>query len=156
MTDANRDLTISRVIRAPRARVWQAWSEPDHLKVWWCPKPWTTEVRAFDMRPGGAFHTFMSGPDGDTSDNPGVFLEVVPQERIVFTSVLGEGWRPITSWLPMTAIITLEDVPEGTRYSALVLHKDEADRRKHQEMGFDDGWGICIAQLEAYAQGLAD
>jgi uncharacterized protein YndB with AHSA1/START domain len=64
------DLEISRVLRVPRELVWQAWSDPAHLKEWWCPKPWTTEVRAFDLRPGGAFHTFMRGPDGGTSDNP--------------------------------------------------------------------------------------
>ncbi|MBI5136091.1 MAG: SRPBCC domain-containing protein [Nitrospirae bacterium] len=156
MTDANFGLTISRVIRAPRALVWKAWSNPEHLKEWWCPKPWTTEVRAFDMRPGGAFHTFMSGPDGDTSDNPGVFLEVVPQERIVFTSVLGAGWRPITSWLPMTAVFTMEDAPDGgTLYTAVAMHPTAEVCKRHEEMGFHEGWGICIAQLEAYAQALA-
>ncbi|HET8708337.1 MAG TPA: SRPBCC domain-containing protein, partial [Pseudomonadales bacterium] len=64
------DLTITRLLRAPRELVWKAWSDPNHLKEWWCPKPWVTEVRAFDMRPGGDFYTFMSGPDGGTSDNP--------------------------------------------------------------------------------------
>ena len=49
-------LVISRLIRAPRALVWKAWADPQFLKEWWCPKPWTTEVRSFDMRPGGAFH----------------------------------------------------------------------------------------------------
>ena len=75
--DSKLDLEISRLLRAPRALVWKAWTDPAHLKEWWCPKPWTTEVRAFDLRPGGAFYTFMRGPDGGTSDNPGVFLEIV-------------------------------------------------------------------------------
>ena len=65
------DLVITRHVRAPRATLWRAWSDPELLKEWWCPRPWTTEVRAFDMRPGGAFHTFMQGPDGGSSDNPG-------------------------------------------------------------------------------------
>ncbi|EJL90427.1 hypothetical protein PMI16_01860, partial [Herbaspirillum sp. CF444] len=88
------DLVISRGLRAPRSALWRAWSEPELLKQWWCPKPWTTEVRAFDLRAGGAFHTFMQGPDGGASDNPGCFLEVVPQSRLVFTSMLTGGWRP--------------------------------------------------------------
>ena len=99
------DLIISRLVRAPRATLWRAWTDPALLKEWWCPKPWTTEVRAFDLRAGGAFHTFMQGPDGGTSDNPGCFVEVVPLQRIVFTSMLLADWRPATPWMPFTAYI---------------------------------------------------
>lgn len=153
--DKRLDLTLSRLLKAPRAKVWQAWSHPDYLKEWWCPKPWTTEVLAFDFRPGGAFHTFMRGPGGETSDNPGAFLEIVPQFRIVWTSGLGGNWRPVSeSWLPMTAYFTFEDEGEGTRYSAVVLHKDQAARDQHEQMGFYEGWGICFAQLEAFAAAL--
>ncbi len=90
------DLVISRVLAAPRAALWRAWTEPELLRQWWCPRPWTTEVRAFELRPGGAFHTFMQGPEGGSSDNPGCFVEIVPQQRLVFTSMLGGGWRPQT------------------------------------------------------------
>ncbi len=149
------DLEISRVLRVPRALVWQAWSDPAHLKEWWCPKPWTTEVRAFDLRPGGAFHTFMRGPDGGTSDNPGAFLEVVPQSRLVWTSALLEHWRPAADpWMPMTAYINMSDEGEHTRYVATVLHKDKATRDQHEAMGFFDGWGTCITQLEQFAASL--
>ena len=149
------DLEISRVLRVPRALVWQAWSDPAHLKEWWCPKPWTTEVRAFDLRPGGAFHTFMRGPDGGTSDNPGAFLEVVPQSRLVWTSALLEHWRPAADpWMPLTAYINLSDEGEHTRYVATVLHKDKATRDQHEAMGFFDGWGTCITQLEEFAASL--
>jgi uncharacterized protein YndB with AHSA1/START domain len=144
-------LRISRSLKAPRHALWAAWSSPEHLVHWWCPKPWVTEVRAFDFRAGGAFHTFMRGPDGGESDNPGCFLEVVPQQRIVMTSQLGAGWQPLKPWLPMTAIIELADEPGGTRYTATCLHPDEAGARQHAEMGFHEGWGICIDQLDAYA-----
>lgn len=154
MSKNNNELEISRFLAVPRARVWEAWTNPQHLAQWWCPKPWTTEVRALDLRPGGAFYTFMSGPDGGTSDNPGCFLEVVPQERLVFTTVLTGGWRPGTPWLPMTAIITFAEEGQGTRYVARVIHKDEADSQKHETMGFFKGWGSAIAQLEAYAKQL--
>jgi uncharacterized protein YndB with AHSA1/START domain len=148
------DLEITRYLAAPRARIWDAWSNPKHLAQWWCPKPWTTEVRAFDFRPGGDFHTFMRGPDGGTSDNPGCFLEIVSHERIVWTSMLTGGWRPAKSWLPMTAVFTLAEEGAGTRYTARCLHLNPEDSRKHETMGFYDGWGTCITQLEAYAQAL--
>jgi uncharacterized protein YndB with AHSA1/START domain len=148
------DLEISRLVRAPRAKLWRAWTEPELLKQWWCPKPWTTEVRAFELRPGGDFHTFMRGPDGGTSDNPGSFLDIAPQQRIVFTSMLTGGWRPAIPWMPFTAIITMADEGDGTRYVARVMHPDQANRDKHEAMGFFDGWGTCIDQLEGLAGAL--
>jgi uncharacterized protein YndB with AHSA1/START domain len=150
------DLVIDRLVRAPRATLWRAWSDPELLKEWWCPKPWTTEVKAFELRPGGAFHTLMRGPDGGISDNPGVFLEVVPQARIVFTSMLLGGWRPATPWMGFTAVITLADEGrQDTRYVATVMHPDRATRDRHEEMGFFDGWNTCIDQLEAFARAHA-
>ncbi|HKR16795.1 SRPBCC family protein [Rhizorhapis sp.] len=157
MAEANEelDLIISRLLRAPRSRVWQAWADPEHLKQWWCPKPWTTEVRAFDLKAGGAFHTTMRGPDGGVSDTPGSFLHILPMERVVFTSLMTGGWRPATPWMPFTAIISMEDEGEGTRYTAHVMHKDKAGRDSHEEMGFFDGWNSCITQLDDYALSLA-
>jgi len=150
----SQDLVISRIVHAPRATLWRAWTEPDLLKEWWCPKPWTTEVRAFDLRPGGAFHTRMQGPDGGESDNPGCFLEIVPQSRIVFTSTLLGGWRPATPWMAFTAIISMADELSGTRYIAHVMHPDQATRDRHEELGFFQGWSTCIDQLEVFAQQL--
>lgn len=155
------DLTISRLIAAPRAAVWAAWADPRLLEQWFCPRPWRAEVLAFDLRPGGAFRTVMHGPDGQRHDEGGgCFLDVAPGERIVFTSVLDEGWRPVTGSnegcsLPMTAIITLSDEGDGTRYEARVLHANAEDARKHAEMGFEPGWGAAIAQLQDVAQRMA-
>ena len=154
MNDAGLDLEIVRLVAAPREKVWRAWSDPEILKKWWCPRPWVTEVRAFDFRSGGFFHTFMSGPDGGESDNPGIFLEVRPMERIVWTSMLVEGWRPASPWLAMTGIFILEDEGAGTRYTARCLHKDDEGRKRHEEMGFFDGWGTMIQQMEEVAQSL--
>lgn len=152
------DLEISRFVKAPRKKVWQAWADPEILKQWWCPKPWVTEVRAFDLRPGGAFHTFMTGPlpDGTTgeSDNPGVFLEIVPERKLVSTSMLLEGWRPATPWIGITSIFTMEDEGDGTRYVARCLHRDAEETKRHEDMGFYDGWGTMITQMEEVARGL--
>lgn len=158
MTDASLDLEISRFVNAPRKKVWQAWTDPEILKQWWCPKPWVTEVRAFDLRPGGAFHTYLTGPlpDGTTgeSDNPGVFLEIIPERKLVSTSMLTEGWRPTSPWIGITSIFTMEDEGDGTRYVARCMHRSEDETKKHAEMGFYDGWGTMITQLEEVARGL--
>lgn len=154
MSDSSHDLVIERVVKASRDKVWKAWSDPEILKTWWCPKPWMTEVRAFDFRSGGAFHTFMSGPDGGESDNPGLFLEIVPMERIVSTSMLVEGWRPAASWLPSTAIFTFADEGAGTRYTARCMHLNAEDSKKHADMGFYQGWGTMTDQMAEVAMGL--
>ena len=158
MTNPDTDLEISRFLAAPRARIWKAWSDPKNLAQWWCPKPWTTEVRKFDFRAGGDFHTYMTGPDGKggtgESDNPGCFLEVTPMERIVTTSVMTGGWRPAEPWMPMTAIFSMQDEVDGTRYIARVLHLNEQHKKQHEEMGFFDGWNTCITQLEEFAKAL--
>lgn len=152
---ATHDLSITRVLQAPRAALWRAWSEPALLVQWWCPKPWVTELRAYEPRPGGAFHTVMRGPDGGVSDNPGCFLELRPAERLVFTSLLLGGWRPATPWLPFTAVVTMTDEGAGTRYVATAMHPDAATCERHAGLGFHEGWGICIDQLEALARTLA-
>jgi len=154
MTDTALDLEISRFVAAPPAKVWRAWSDPEILKTWWCPKPWTTEVKAFDFRAGGAFHLLMSGPDGGSSDNPGLFLDVAPMERIIWTSMLVAGWRPATPWLGITGVFTLAAEGAGTRYIARCLHKDRADRDAHEERGFFNGWATMIQQLEDVARTL--
>lgn len=143
----NLDLTITRVIRAPRAAIWRAWTDPAKLEQWWIPAPAKCQVQALDLRPGGAFETLYS-EDG-ASFGPhvnGCFLDVVEGERLVFTDTLHGGWRPADAPF-MTAVITLRDHPEGTEYAAHVMHKSQADRDNHEEMGFYDGWGTVIAQL---------
>jgi len=146
------DLNISRLIAAPRSSVWKAWSVAANLEQWWAPQPWTTKMLDFDMRPGGAFRFLLRGPgDGEENLIDGCFLEVVPQQRIVFTEVLSAGWRPAEPFLAMTAIISMSDEGKGTRYTADVLHKNEADSKRHLQMGFEDGWGKVIDQLEIFA-----
>jgi uncharacterized protein YndB with AHSA1/START domain len=158
MSDERFDLEISRVMKAPRAKVWRAFADPAHLARWWCPQPWVTEVKAFEFRAGGAFHTYMTGPlpDGTqgTSDNPGCFLEIVPLERIVSTSMLLGGWRPATPWLGLTSIFTFSDVDGGTLLHARAMHATPESRAKHKEMGFEQGWGIMLAQWGEFAAGL--
>lgn len=153
MSDSKLDLVISRVLKAPRQRLFEAWTNPDQLKQWWCPKPWWTEIHDFDPRPGGAFKVSMHGPDGGLSGVDGCFLDV-SMERIAFTTALLKEWRPATEpWLVITGVFTMADEGEGTRYVARCMHRNDADKNRHEELGFFDGWGTCISQLEAVARG---
>jgi uncharacterized protein YndB with AHSA1/START domain len=141
------DLTISRVIKAPRPVVWSAWTDRASFEQWWVPAPAKCKVLEMDLRPGGSFATQISENGGDFVPHlSGCFLAVDDLERIVFTNSLVGGWRPAEQPF-MTAIITLKDHPMGTDYVAYVLHKNNADRNMHEEMGFYGGWGTVAEQL---------
>ena len=142
------ELTISRFIAAPPAAVWNAWSIPANLEKWWIPAPIECQVVKLDLRPGGGFETRMrEGGDEFQPHVDGCFLEAIPEKRLVFTTTLTEGWQPAEPWLAMTAILTFEAQDGGTLYSARVLHKSPEDSRKHEEMGFHEGWGSVLGQL---------
>lgn len=152
--DPERDLTLERVFDAPRDVVWAAWTEPEQLKQWWCPRPWQTPYAEIDLRPGGVFHTVMRGPGGEEEVVRGCYLEVVPGERLVFTDALGPGYRPGGKAF-ITAVITFSDADGGTRYHARVMHADAATRQKHEEMGFTEGWSAAATQCEEVARSIA-
>lgn len=149
------DLTLERVIRAPRAVVWRAWTDPGRLAQWWLPAPYTCRVERLEVRPGGGFVTRMS-EDGTTyvPHLDACFLVVDDLERIVFTNAVDSGWRPAAPQpVSITAEFTLADHPDGTGYRAVVRHADPASRARHEELGFHDGWGTVTAQLAAVAEG---
>lgn len=151
--DPTRDLSIGRVIKAPRAAVWAAWAEPASFVEWWLPAPTRGQIVEFELRPGGALRTLMSEDGGPFVPHMDAsFVEVVEGERIVFTDMLTAGWRPAPRGF-ISAIITFADHPQGTDYRAHVLHKDAADRKAHLDYGFEDGWGTVIAQLAALVEG---
>lgn len=150
-----RDLTVSRVINVPRAVIWRAWMDPEHFVRWWAPSPVVTTVHEHDLRAGGSFRNTMRTPDGHEYPTHGCFLDVVPRERIVFTDALEGGWRPSAQPF-FTAIITMDEHPDGTLYTARALHKDDAHRDRHLEMGFEGGWRTAMNQLARVAAELAN
>ncbi len=149
---SDRELILRRVINAPREKVFQAWTQPELMKQWFTPRPWTTPVIEIDLRPGGANLIVMRGPDGTEFPNRGVYLEVVPNERLVFTDAYTRAWEPSEKPF-MTVVLTFEDAGGGkTNYTARAMHWSVADRETHEKMGFHTGWGIATDQLEALLQ----
>lgn len=148
------DLVLERVVDVPPGLVWRAWTEPDLLKRWFTPAPWETIECEIDLRPGGIFSTTMRSPEGEVMPaDPGCFLEIIENRKLVFTDALGPGFRPKPNPF-FTAVILLDPEGSGTRYKAIAMHTDGAGRKRHDEMGFLYGWGKALDQLVALAKGL--
>lgn len=146
--NSDRDLVLTRLIDASPEKVYRAWTDPDLLKQWFAPLPWTVPFAEMDVRPGGSNLIVMRGPDGTEFPNRGVYLEVVKNQRLVVTDAFTTAWSPSEKPF-MTLILTFEDVGGKTRYTAQVRHWTVADREMHEKMGFHQGWGQCADQLAA-------
>jgi len=144
----DRELVLTRLIDAPREKLYRAWTDATLLKQWFAPLPWTTPHAELDVRPGGASNIVMRSPEGNDMPCPGVFLEVVPNQRLVFTDAYTRAWQPSEKPF-MTVIVTFEDEGGKTRYTARARHWTVADREAHEKMGFHQGWGQCADQLTA-------
>ena len=150
------DLRLVRTVPVSRADVWRAWTEPERLKPWFCPRPWTTIDCEIDLQPGGVFRTTMQSPEGQLFPNRGCYLAVETHQRLVWTNALSAGFRPSLmtetcgsdeAGFMFTAIIELADDPQGTLYTATVKHADVKGCLTHAAMGFEQGWGIALDQL---------
>ena len=148
--DHTRDLVIERILDVPRELVWRAWTDPEVLKQWFTPAPWTTPECRIDLRPGGGFFTLMRGPEeGQEVAGTGCYLEIVENEKLVWTGALGADFRPnpAEEGPIFTAVVLMDPHPEGTSYRVIAMHPDEASRKAHESMGFHEGWGKALDQM---------
>ena len=150
MINPKLDLVFERTVAIPVEQIWKAWTQPDTLMKWFCPKPWKVTDCRIDLKPGGEFYTLMEGPNGEKMPNDGCYLEVIPNQKIVWTGMMTKGFRPAAPdhlGFPFVATIMMSKSDKGTLYKAIVAHADEEGRKKHEQMGFKEGWGKAFDQL---------
>ena len=151
---SDRELVLTRLIDVPREKLWRCWTEPKLMVQWFTPAPWKTIHAETDVRPGGSSYIVMQGPDGTEMPNRGVYLEVVKNEKLVFTDAYTSAWEPSENPF-FTGILTFEDNGNGqTRYTARALHWTRENLEAHEKMGFHQGWGIATDQMAALAKTL--
>ncbi|MEA9357265.1 SRPBCC family protein [Bacteriovorax sp. PP10] len=155
-TNPKLDLVLNKILDITPEQAWKGWTTPELFGEWFCPKPWKVVEARLDPRPGGEFFTMMQSPEGDKFPNTGCILEAIPGKKLVWTSALLEGFRPSENKdMSFTAVILLEPYGKNqTKYIAIGMHGNELDRKKHEDMGFEQGWGICADQLEAMMKSL--
>lgn len=152
--DESHTLSITRTIDATRAAVWRCWTEPELLKQWFCPKPWSVPEADFDLRPGGRMNCLMAGPAGERVETIGCWLEIDPPVSLTFTDAFSEGFVPRPNPF-MTGFVHLSDHPDGgTQMVWGARHASAEDRKRHLEMGFEAGWAAAAQQLEDVARTL--
>lgn len=153
--DPNLDLVLDRVVDVPPELLWEAWTKPEHVQKWFAPDPWSIGTCEIDLRPGGIFRADLRSPDGEVYPNISCILEVVTNERLAWTVALQPGYRPSENDAggpSFTAVLNFERQGQGTHYTAIAVHRDEAGRKQHEEMGFQEGWGMVFDQLVAYVK----
>lgn len=138
------ELAIERSIAAPPEKVWEVMT--NRLEEWWCPKPWHAIIDRIEWRAGGPFDTTMKGPDGEGFSGSGLFLEVTPGKRFIFTDAISADFQPQDAFMIGIFEIT-PDGNGGTHYRAAARHWSEEAREKHREMGFEQGWKAAADQL---------
>lgn len=153
MTAAAHELSFTRHLDAPRDKVWRCWTDPELIVKWFTPAPWKTMRAEMDLRPGGSSLIVMQSPEGQEFPNPGVYLDVVPGEKLVFTDAFTSAWMPSGKAF-MVGTIEMSDEDGGTRYVATVRHWSAEDKEQHEQRGFHEGWGKATDQLEALAKTL--
>jgi len=151
----------SRVFDAPRAKVWQAWTEPARLKQWWGPKGFKVHTCKLDLRPGGTFLYGMTAPDGSDMWGKFVYRKVSAPEKLVFIVSFSDPQGGVTrhpmspNW-PRYVLSTVEFAEEAgkTRVTVRWTPHDatEAERKVFEDSreGMKQGWGGTLDQLEAY------
>jgi uncharacterized protein YndB with AHSA1/START domain len=150
------DFVLERYINAPVRLVWEVLTKPEHLKQWYMPREWGAVSKCeMDVRPGGMFSIDIATGDGKEFPNLGCFVEVIPMERLVWTSMLFPGFRPaVFDDIPVTAIMTLRASGGGTHYAFTALHRNESDFRQNKESGWQEGTAIAMEQFVACVMSL--
>lgn len=149
-----KDLIFERTIDITPAQAFRAWTDAELLPHWFCPRPWSVSEAKCDLRPGGLFFTIMNGPNGERFENNGCFLELVQDQKVVWTDLLGGDYEVKDQGLCLCIVTFTPDGQGGTHYKAIARHKNTEDKKKHEEMGFQEGWGIACDQMVALMKSL--
>jgi uncharacterized protein YndB with AHSA1/START domain len=146
---AERALTITRILDAPRERVFKVWTDPRHLAQWWGPKGFTNPLCQMDVRPGGAIRIDMRGPDGVVYPMGGVFHEIVKPERLVFISSAfeDEEGHPQLEVLNTVTFIELGGKTKLTLHAVVVKSAPAAAAGL---AGMEEGWTQSLDKLAQY------
>lgn len=150
-TGNNNELVITRTFDAPRALVWQAWTDPEHVMQWWGPAGFNNETCTSDLRVGGRFQLEMRAPDGNVYPCIGTFREIVNHERIVYDGEAAEG-HPCGAGIPPRAVVTISFAEQQGK-TRLTLHTRFASAERKEAAAaarFVVSWEEALGRLAGH------
>lgn len=148
LTNPKKELTLVRVFDAPRELVWKAWTDPKLMAEWWGPTGFSNPLCEVDARPGGAIRIEMKPPGGPSSPMGGIFKEVVPPERLVFTATAFFDEKGENPGLENLNTITFEEAGKGkTKVTLKVTVLKFMPAFKAPLSGMEMGWRQSFEKL---------
>jgi uncharacterized protein YndB with AHSA1/START domain len=141
------ELELERLIQAPRARVFEAWTRPEQISQWFAPKPFTLVVHEMDFRPGGRFRMAMRGPNGEDFPFSGTYREIVPPERLSWSGEFSSG--PADQ---ISTLVTFASRGDGTLVHVRQTFHVMTPQIEHATKGARQGWAMTLDQLEAFCR----
>jgi len=149
------EVVMERQFTAPRTLMFQVFTQPEHLKRWWAPQPYTIPVCTIDLRPGGIWHYCMRSPEGQDQWARSVYREIVPPEKLVYTSTFADEHANPIEGIPehLTTVIFTEKAGK-TRVTARVQFTSAAALKVAVDMGILQGMSITWDYLVGYVQEL--
>lgn len=144
----NRTLTLKKTMNVPLELVWEAWTQPEHIALWWGPKGMDVKVTEHDFKVGGKWKYVMKMPDGSDFISEGVYSEIVPFRKIVTSA----NFRPMTEGVEL--YVLFEANGNKTDFTFSVVHATEEYCKQQEKMGFYNGWGTAFTRLESYLSGI--
>lgn len=149
-SNLRREVVLTRILNAPRPLVFSAWTEPDRLARWWGPECFTNPVCEIDLRPGGALRIVMKAPDGAEYPMSGVFQEIMPPERLVFTTAAEDGQG--NHVLEGLTAVTFEELDGGTKLTVTSSATGLVDYAEQMLDGMEAGWSQSLNGLQTLVE----
>ncbi|WP_282086058.1 SRPBCC family protein [Aquimarina algiphila] len=140
----NRTVTIERVFNVPISLVWEAWTQPEHIAVWWSPKGMETKVIEHDFKVGGNWKYTMEMPDGNEFIADGVYSVILKFKEIRSSA----NFKPMTEGVEIQALF--EENGDKTNFTFNIIHATEEYRIQQEKMGILNGWGSVFERLEEH------
>ena len=144
----NRTLTLKRTFNAPIKLVWEAWTQPEHVALWWGPKGMEIKVVEHYFRVGGKWKYTMEMPDWNEFISDGVYSVIVELKKIFSTA----NFKPMTEGVEIQALF--EENGDKTNFTFNCIHPTEEYCKQQEKMGFYNGWGSVFDRLETFVSTL--
>jgi uncharacterized protein YndB with AHSA1/START domain len=153
---ANKKIVVSREFEADVETVWEMWTQPDLLDLWWAPKPWRAETKTLDFKPNGKWIYAMVGPEGERHWAMVEYTKIDNLKSFEGTDSFSDDKGNKTADLPQTTWkVAFQKVSGGTKVTATVSAKDKATLEKLLEMGFEQGFVMALSNLDEYLKAHA-